>query len=353
MSKNDHNDVEMLYKKIDDNTIQCLACNKYCQIKEGKTGVCGVRKNENNQLELIVWGKVIGAGSSPMEKKPMFHFLPSTQTYSIATVGCNFFCKFCQNWDISQCTRQIKEAGGDYCDKIEGFGRPMTPQQVINEAKRKKCSTIAYTYNEPTIFVEYALECAKLAHENGMKNVYVTNGYESKECVDKMIGLIDGMNIDLKGFTEHFYLSLTGAHLQPVLDTIKYCKENGIWVEITTLIIPGQNDSDEELRNIAEFIFNVDKDMPWHISAFHPDYLMDTTPRTPLSTLQKAYNIGKKVGLSYIYCGNVYDPEHECTYCKNCNAVLMTRNRFDTKFTSHFKNGVCTKCNTPCDGVWK
>ena len=346
-------EVEFLYKKLENGNIQCLACNKYCVMKEGKTGVCGVRRNLNGKLDLIVYGKVIGPGPSPMEKKPMFHFLPGTNTYSIATVGCNFTCKFCQNWDISQCTRRIKEAGGEYAGKVGKYGYPMTPEQVVKEAKRHKCSTIAYTYNEPTIFVEYALECGKLAHQEGMKNVYVTNGYESKECIDKMEGIIDGMNIDLKGFTEKFYLSMANAHLQPVLETIKYAKQKGIWVEITTLIIPDENDSDEELTNIATFIHSIDPGMPWHISAFHPDYLMEDKPRTPLKTLQRAYNIGTKVGLHYIYCGNVVDPEREATYCKKCKAPLMKRNRFITSKTENFDNGRCKKCGEMCDGVWK
>ncbi|EKE39424.1 hypothetical protein ENUP19_0121G0043 [Entamoeba nuttalli] len=344
---------QMLFRKLQDGNIQCVACNRYCVIKEGETGACGVRKNTNGNLELIVYGKVIGPGPSPIEKKPMFHFLPQTMTYSIATVGCNFTCQFCQNWDISQCALQIKEAGGDYIGKIERLGYSMSAQKVISEAKRKNCPVIAYTYNEPTVFTEFALECGKLAHQEGMKNVFVTNGYESKECVEAMKGIIDGMNIDLKGFTEEFYHSITGGHLQPVLETIKRCHQLGIWIEITTLIIPGQNDSDEELNNIAQFIYSVDPCIPWHISAFHPDYLMDTTPKTPVSTLRKAYTIGQRVGLKYIYCGNVIDPEREATYCKKCGTKLMQRKVFTTTFTQNFKNGMCLKCQTMCDGVWK
>ncbi|ELP88952.1 hypothetical protein EIN_491010 [Entamoeba invadens IP1] len=344
---------ECIYRKLDNGKVQCLACNRYCVIPPGQTGVCAVRENVDGVLRLIVYGKVIGPGPSPVEKKPMFHFLPGTQTYSLATIGCNFTCKFCQNWDISQCAAQVRDAGGNYVGKIEKYGYAMTAEDVVKEAIKEKCPAIAYTYNEPTVFLEYALDVARIAKAKGLKNIFVTNGYESKEAIEAMKGLIDGMNIDLKGFTDKFYSDLAGTHLEPVKKTIRLARESGIWVEVTTLIIPGQNDSEKELKELAEFLVNVDPNMPWHISAFHPDYLMDNIPPTPVSTLRMAYDIGKTAGLHHIYVGNVSDPSREATYCKKCGEMLVKRSRFRSVILDSFVDGVCTKCGTPCDGVWK
>ncbi|KAL7717857.1 Radical SAM core domain-containing protein [Entamoeba marina] len=332
---------ECLHRKLDNSVVQCLACSRYCVIKPGETGVCSVRKNENGELRMIVYGKAVSPGPSPVEKKPLYHFLPGTMTYSLATVGCNFMCKFCQNYDLSQCAREIKKQGGNYPGKISKYGYEISPQEIVDNAIKHHCPAIAYTYNEPTIFLEYALDCARIAQKHGIKNIFVSNGYQSPEAVQAMKGLIDAINIDLKAFTDKFYTDLTLAHLQPVLNSIRLCHEAGIWVEVTTLVIPGQNDSTEELTNIANFC------------AFHPDYLMLDTPPTPLSTLRRAYDIGKKAGLNYVYTGNVIDPEHEATYCKQCNELLIQRSVFNPTMTESFVNGKCMKCGTLCDGVWE
>ncbi|KAL7722064.1 Radical SAM core domain-containing protein [Entamoeba marina] len=324
---------ECLYRGLGNNVVQCLACSRYCVIKPGETGVCSVRKNDNGKLRMIVYGKAVSPGPSPVEKKPLHHFLPGTMTYSLAT--------------------KLKKQGGNYPGKISKYGYEISPQEIVDNAIKHKCPAIAYTYNEPTIFLEYALDCARIAQKHGIKNIFVSNGYQSPEAVQAMKGLIDAINIDLKGFTEKFYSELTSAHLQPVLNSIRLCHDAGIWVEVTTLVIPGQNDSTEELTNIANFLVSVDKNIPWHISAFHPDYLMLDTPPTPLSTLRRAYDIGKKAGLNYVYTGNVVDPEHEATYCKQCNELLIQRMRFKSIKSKSFVDGKCMKCGTLCDGVWK
>lgn len=283
----------VLYKKLENKKVQCIACNHRCIIGEGKRGICGVRENVNGKLQLLVYGLVVSENVDPIEKKPLYRFLTGTKTYSIGTIGCNFRCDFCQNYDISQ-LREI-------------VGREITPEQVVERAIRIGCKSIAYTYNEPTIFAEFVKDTARLAHKKGIKNILVTNGYMTKEFMEFLGKDIDAMNIDLKSFKEDFYRRLCKAKLKPVLETIKLAHEMGIHIEITTLIVPEENDDIKELEGIAKFILGIDKkgEIPWHISRFFPMYKMKNKEMTSGDILKKAEEIGKKY-LKYVYLGNVW-----------------------------------------------
>ncbi len=283
----------MLYEKLSEKKLQCNLCAHHCKISPGRTGFCGVRQNQEGVLYSLVYAKAIAAGVDPIEKKPLYHFHPGSKAYSIATVGCNFRCGFCQNWQISQ----HPEGLADSCD--------FPPEEVVAKAKEAGCLSIAYTYSEPTIFFEYAYDTAKLAKARGLYNVFVTNGYMASEAISLIRPYLDAANIDLKSFSEEFYRKICGAHLEPVLDSIRLMKEAGIWIEITTLVIPGKNDSPKELKNLAAFIAGVSKDIPWHISRFHPDYKFLDYPPTSIEILEEAQEIGKKAGLKHIYLGNV------------------------------------------------
>ncbi|OHD88192.1 MAG: AmmeMemoRadiSam system radical SAM enzyme, partial [Sulfuricurvum sp. RIFCSPLOWO2_02_43_6] len=281
----------------------------------------------------------------PIEKKPMFNFLPSSRAFSFGTVGCNFSCKFCQNFDISQYPKE-------HAHRI--VGRELSPEKIVELALENGCESIAYTYNEPIVFFEYTYDTAKIAHEKGLKNIYVTSGYETRKAIDLLSPYIDGMNIDIKGFTDEFYKEICGARLKPVLEAVKYAHEKGIWVEITTLLIPGKNDSDEEIRGIAKFIAALDTSMPWHLSAFHPMYKMLDVPRTPESTLLRAYKIGVEEGLKYVYIGNVDNEDYESTYCPNCKKRVIDRSGNIGQFVTNEldKNGICPYCSYKLEGVW-
>jgi pyruvate formate lyase activating enzyme len=319
--------------KPENSKLRCLVCHHKCLIAAGKRGICGIRENQKGELKLLVHSKVVAKHIDPIEKKPLYHFLPETEIYSIGTVGCNYKCGFCQNWSISQ--------------NQEVMGQPLSPEQAAREAKLYP--SIAYTYNEPTIFLEYAKDIAKLTPKK--KHVFVTNGYFSDEALKEM-GFVDALNIDLKSFNPKFYLKNCGAKLQPVLDNIKKCKELGKWVEVTTLLIPGENDSEEELRNIAEFLASIDKEMPWHISGFHPDYKMRNKSSTSLATLQKAYQIGKEAGLAYVYLGNVQNEEYNSTYCPKCKKMLIRRKGLMVNVEG-LVNGKCKYCKFVIKGVWE
>jgi pyruvate formate lyase activating enzyme len=281
--------------KKEGHSVRCLACSHKCLIAKGETGICGVRKNEKGRLYLLVYARVAAVNIDPIEKKPFNQFLPGTKSFSIGTIGCNFKYDFCQNHDISH----FREF---YGDKI--LGERIEPKQVVQRAIRAGCQSIAYTYNEPAVFIEFVKDVAKLAKKKNIKNVMVTNGYLSVDSFNFVKKYIDAMNIDLKAFTEEFYTRLCRAKLKPVLETIKRAHAAGIHIEITTLIIPGENDSDEELNNIAKFIASVDKNIPWHISRFFPHHKLMYRPITSMSTLEKAYKIGKKY-LKNVYLGNV------------------------------------------------
>lgn len=287
-----------LSKKLADQKVQCLACCHKCVIAEGRTGICGVRKNVKAELDLLIYGKPVAIHVDPIEKKPLYHFLPSTKILSLGTFGCNFRCSFCQNADLSQ--NRLQDIGYRLQD-IENW----PPEKIIELALEYKTLSIAYTYNEPTIFVEYAHDIMVLAKKAGLKNVFVSNGYESMETWEYIGPYLDAINIDLKSFSDDFYKKQCGARLQPVLDSIKECHKRKIWQEITTLLIPGENDSDEELTKIAEFIASVYKDIPWHISRFHPDYKMLDKDETSLESLERAERIGKKSGLKFVHLGNI------------------------------------------------
>ena len=282
------------YERTGENKIRCLLCGHYCNISNGKTGICGVNKNTGEKIECLVYGYPNAMHIDPVEKKkPLYHFLPGTKTFSIGTVGCNFHCSFCQNWQLSQ-THNI--------DKSKYF----SPKDIVDLSLYYECESISYTYNEPTIFFPYIEDIAALAHEKGLKNIMVSNGFESKEVREAMVGLIDAANIDLKSFNEKYYKKNLGGRLDVILDNLKFFIKNGIHTEITTLIVPTQNDSDEEINAIASFIADeLNVNVPWHISAFHPDYKELELPRTPLETLLHAKSIGESYGIKNIHLGNV------------------------------------------------
>jgi pyruvate formate lyase activating enzyme len=286
----------MLYEKLDNGEVHCSLCAHGCVISEGSFGFCGVRQNRDGALYTLVYGEVIASNVDPIEKKPLYHFLPGTLTYSIATMGCNFRCGFCQNWQISQMSKR-KDSGTSQ--------NTLSPEEIVRETKRNNCCSISYTYTEPTIFFEYAYDISRIAKAAGLANVFVTNGYMTRKAIDTIRPYLDAVNIDLKSYREDYYKTFCKAHLQPVLDSILFMKKLNIWIEITSLIIPGENDSDEELEQIAGFIARMDKEVPWHISRFFPQYKLTEHLVTPMSTLERAKAIGEKHGLSRIYLGNV------------------------------------------------
>lgn len=335
------------YEKVDAGKARCFLCAHHCVIAPGKRGICAVRENIDGTLYSLVYGKVIAKHIDPIEKKPLFHFYPGSRSYSIATVGCNFRCLHCQNYDISQYPKNAPHSELQTPNSMPG--EDMTPEQVVREAEHTGCKSISYTYTEPTIFMEFAYDCAKLAHEKGIKNVFVSNGYTSPEATRAIAPYLDGNNIDLKG-DDNFYKKVCGARLQPVLDTIKLMKELGVWVEVTTLIIPDYNDSEDFLKWTAEFIKSVDHAMPWHVTQFYPTYKLLDKPRTPVSILRKAREIGLKAGLKYVYEGNVPGEGGENTYCPNCGELLIERLGF-TLTTIKMKNSGCQKCGTRIDGI--
>ena len=324
-----------LYKKLADKSVRCNLCSHRCLIKPGERGICSVRENQGGTLYSLVYGKVIASNVDPIEKKPLFHFQPGSLSFSIATAGCNFRCEFCQNWQISQITKGPKG---------EIIGKELPPEQVVQKALETECSSIAYTYTEPTIFFEYAADTAKLAKKKGLANVFVTNGYQTPETIKEMAKFVDAANVDLKSFSEEFYQKICGAKLKPVLEAIKLMHKAGIWLEITTLVVPDQNDSEKELSEIAKFIAGVSKNIPWHISRFHPDFKMTDSYPTPLETLEKAFKIGKKAGLKYVYLGNVATVTRENTYCPKCKNLAIRRVGYDIETLGVDKKGECRKC---------
>lgn len=332
----------MFYEKLNEHKVKCNLCPHRCVISNFKKGICAVRENRNGILYSLVYGKLIAKAVDPIEKKPLFHFYPGTTAYSIATVGCNFRCLNCQNYEISQLPKEQKII----------LGEDATPEEIVFEAKRFKCKSIAYTYTEPTIFFEFAYETAKLASKNGIKNVFVTNGYITEEALREIKPYLDAANIDLKSFKEEFYLKNCGAHLNPVLDAIKLYKQFGIWIELTTLIIPGMNDSEEELHKIAEFIRDeVGPETPWHVTQFYPMYKLSHLNRTPVATLRKAREIGLKTGLKYIYIGNVPGEPGENTYCPSCGKLLIQRYGYEI-LEYNLKGNKCSFCGAEINGIW-
>ena len=329
----------LLYEKIGEEKVRCYLCAQHCIIASANRGICGVRENVGGTLYSLVYGKVIARHVDPIEKKPLFHFQPGSHSYSIATVGCNFKCLHCQNFEISQYPKQRHDIPG----------QEMTPEQVVSGAEESGCRSISYTYTEPTIFMEFAYDCARLARQRGLKNVFVSNGFSTPEATRLIAPYLDGNNIDLKG-DDNFYKKVVGARLQPVLDTIKLMKELGVWVEVTTLIIPGYNDSEDFLTWVAEFIKSVDISMPWHVTQYYPTFKLTDAPRTPVSTLVKARQIGLKAGLKYVYEGNAPGQGGESTYCPSCGELLIERYGFVLNAIK-MKDSRCLNCGSAVEGI--
>jgi pyruvate formate lyase activating enzyme len=318
-----------------DGAVLCSLCAHRCRIADGERGLCGVRESRGGKLYSLVYGKLISRAIDPIEKKPFYHFLPGTLAYSIATAGCNFFCDFCQNWQISQMTH---EDGTIY-------GQDASPREIAVDAERRGCRSIAYTYTEPTIFFEFAYDTAKIAQTMGLKNVFVTNGYQTPETIEKMAGVIDAANVDLKAFSDDFYKERCGARLAPVLKAIELMHDKGIFLEVTTLLVPGQNDDKDELARLAEFIASVSSDIPWHVSRFHPQYKQSNGKPTPPETIFSAIEIGKSAGLKYVYAGNLPAGRYENTYCPNCGKIVIERSGFSSRNTG-LDGSRCRSCGT-------
>ncbi|NOZ62514.1 MAG: AmmeMemoRadiSam system radical SAM enzyme [Calditrichaeota bacterium] len=332
----------MFYRQLENEKVECTLCPHFCKLNNGQIGVCRVRQNKNGKLYSLTYGKAVAVHVDPIEKKPLFHVAPGSRSFSVATVGCNFKCKFCQNYDISQVPD---------LSIIDRYSQQFTPRDLVEMAVRNHCKSIAYTYTEPTIFYEYAFDTAQLAHKLGILNVFVTNGYISPEPLEKIKSILDAANVDLKSFSDKFYRKFTGARLQPVLDTLKLMKKSDIWVEVTTLVIPGENDSPEELTKIAKFISSeLGQETPWHVSRFYPQYHLQTHSSTPVSTLELAFKIGKKQGLHYVYVGNVPGSEGENTVCPNCGKMLVRRIGYQIQ-ENNIENGACKFCGKSIAGL--
>ncbi|MCM8782520.1 MAG: AmmeMemoRadiSam system radical SAM enzyme [Candidatus Omnitrophica bacterium] len=331
----------LLYEKLENKLVHCYLCSHHCRIAQGKFGFCGVRQNIGGELYTYAYGEVIAAHIDPIEKKPLYHFLPGSMSFSIATIGCNFRCGFCQNWQISQQSFREGEAPS---------GEEISPKEIVEACLKNNCQSISYTYTEPTIFFEYALETAKLAKEKGLYNSFVTNGFMTSECLEIIKPYLDAANVDLKFFKDVSYKKICSGALEPVLNSIRLMHKLGIWVEVTTLLVTEENDSEEELKGIAEFIAGLDKDIPWHVSRFHPDYkFLDHKP-TPLETLKKAEKIGKNADLKFMYIGNVYGWGND-TYCPACKKLLIRREIFNV-LEYNIKKGKCIFCNTVVPGIF-
>jgi pyruvate formate lyase activating enzyme len=330
----------MLYEKLSDRRVHCHLCNHRCLIGEGKRGICAVRENRGGTLYTLVYRRLISRNVDPVEKKPMFHFAPGSRSFSVATVGCNFRCDFCQNYEISQMPRE----------KNQVTGEDVAPEEIVAMARKTGCKTIAYTYTEPTIYFEYAYDIAQRASKEGLKNIFVTNGYMTEEALRTFHPHLHGANVDLKAFRDEFYRERCGGRLEGVLHSLRVMRELGVWVEITTLIIPGLNDSEEELRDLAGFIVSLGKEVPWHISRFHPMYRMLDRSPTAVKILDRARKMGLEAGLRYVYTGNVPGDAGEDTFCYHCGQLLVDRLGFQVlKYRIVEKK--CPKCGMPLDGV--
>lgn len=333
----------LFYTAEKEHKVICNLCSHHCHIKNKKRGICGVRENREGVLYSLVYGRMIAENIDPIEKKPLFNFLPGSKAYSIATVGCNLQCLHCQNYDISQYP---------HLHKGEIAGTKRTAETVVSQAEHSGCKSICYTYVEPTIFYEFAYDCCVLAHKRGLKNVFVSNGYMTPEVTRHLAPFLDGINIDIKAFTDEYYQKVCKARLQPILDTVKLMHELGVWVEVTTLLIDGLNDSPEELHNIARFIKSVSPTIPWHVTAFYPTYKMLDRIPTPVSTLRRARKIGLEEGLHYVYEGNIAGEGGENTYCPSCDAELIVRHGFRIR-QNNLVGGCCQSCGQQIEGVWR
>ena len=330
----------MFFEKLENKKVRCNLCRHHCVIANGKKGICRVRENQEGILYSLVYRKLISDNIDPIEKKPLYHFYPGTTSFSIATVGCNFRCLNCQNYEISQLPK----------DHEQIIGRDIAPEKIVEDALSYNCKSISYTYTEPTIFFEYAYEVAKIASSKSIKNVFVTNGYITRGALKEIKPYLHAANIDLKSFSDETYKKICGAKLEEVLDCIRSYKEMGIWIEITTLIIPEVNDSISELKQIANFICSVGPEIPWHVSRFYPRYRLIEKPPTPIELLSTAHQIGIDAGLRYVYEGNVPGDGGENTYCYKCKKLLIKRYGYQI-LINNIVNQKCSACDTPIDGV--
>ncbi|OHB98090.1 MAG: AmmeMemoRadiSam system radical SAM enzyme [Planctomycetes bacterium RIFCSPLOWO2_12_38_17] len=330
----------MFFETLENNKVRCNLCRHHCVIANGKKGICRVRENQEGILYSLVYRKLISDNIDPIEKKPLYHFYPGTTSFSIATVGCNFRCLNCQNYEISQLPK----------DHEQIIGRDIAPEKIVEDALSYNCKSISYTYTEPTIFFEYAYEVAKIASSKSIKNVFVTNGYITRGALKEIKPYLHAANIDLKSFSNETYKKICGAKLEEVLDCIRSYKEMGIWIEITTLIIPEVNDSISELKQIANFICSVGPEIPWHVSRFYPRYRLIEKPPTPIELLSTAHQIGIDAGLRYVYEGNVPGDGGENTYCYKCKKLLIKRYGYQI-LINNIVNQKCSACDTPIDGV--
>ena len=324
-----------------DGQVRCGLCNFRCKIDPGKRGHCMVRENRGGELCSLNYSAVCSVNVDPIEKKPLFHFYPGSRSLSYAAPGCNFRCEFCQNWQISQEARLRKTLRG----------QAYSPKQLVQAATDNKCASVAHTYTEPTVYFELAYDTAKLAHEKGLANVFVSNGYMTTEAIDLIEPYLDGINVDLKSFNDDFYRQRSKARLEPVLNTLRYiAKQTDIWLEVTTLVIPGANDSDEELKQLAKFIAEeLGVEVPWHVSRFHPDFEVTDVPATPLETVARAREIGIAAGLRYVYCGNIPSDKTESTFCHSCGAELIGREYYSIT-ENNLRDGKCPNCGMAVAG---
>jgi pyruvate formate lyase activating enzyme len=330
------------WHKLEDNRIQCDVCPRYCKLHEGQQGLCFVRARQHDEIVLTTYGRSSGFCVDPIEKKPLNHFLPGTSVLSFGTAGCNLACKFCQNWDMSKSR------------EMDILADQASPATLARAAKELGCRSVAYTYNDPVIFMEYAIDVAKECRTLGIKSVAVTAGYINPEPRAEFFSYMDAANVDLKAFTEDFYYKITGGHLQPILDTLLYLKhDTDVWLETTTLLIPGFNDSDAEIDEMTRWVVKeLGPDMPMHFSAFHPDWKMMDVPPTPPATLTRAREIAMKNGVRYAYTGNVHDEAGESTYCHQCGTKLIGRDWYILSDWNLTGDGHCNKCGTACAGVF-
>ncbi len=333
-----------LYQKLDDGKVECQLCHHACVIKPGRSGICGVRSNDGQELTSRVYGRLIAQHVDPIEKKPLYHFLPGSDSYSIATVGCNFKCRFCQNADIAQ---MPNDRGGTV------VGTSIVPDDVVVDALKQGCQSISYTYTEPTIYFEFAYDVSRIVDAKGLRNIFVTNGYISAQALELIAPYLHAANVDLKAFSDDYYKTYCGARLAPVLETLRHMKSLGIWVEVTTLVVPGLNDDPDELRSLSGFIADtLGPETPWHISRFHPTYRMTDRPPTPLDTLVEAYDIGIQAGLHYVYLGNVPGSQGAGTRCHQCGGVLIERGGFSIH-KNRIADGACPDCRASVSGVFE
>ncbi len=338
-----HDTVKTRYwQALDDGRIQCQLCPRFCKLHDGQRGLCFVRQNLDNQIVMTSYGRSSGFVIDPIEKKPLNHFLPGTPVLSFGTAGCNLACKFCQNWDISKSRA------------LDTLMSSASPDAIAQAAMANNCCSVAFTYNDPVVFHEYAIDTAQACRSLGLKSVAVSAGYVCEQPRAEFYQWMDAANIDLKAFSERFYHEITGSHLQPVLETLKYIKhETSVWLEITTLIIPGENDSEAELEALTQWVVeNLGPDVPLHFSAFHPDWKMRDKPHTSLQSLLKARQIALKNGLHHVYVGNVHNKEADSTYCHRCGQLLIGRDWYQLSEWNLNESGCCRFCGALCAGVF-